>query len=222
MKQLFIGLIAEGTTDIRFLKSVIEKSIQELSWQCDNQVEIFPVREIVAEGDGFVEKMLAASECAWQNYGISALCIHADSDARTIDSVMLNKFDPFISALKSMPEEEYCKHIIPTIPIQMIESWMLADKELLKRLINAKDMSDADLGLDRAPESYADPKSAIDNAIRRAMSEQPKKKRNQIGIADLYEILGNRLSLERLRTIPSFAKFEENVIIVFKNMGLMR
>ena len=222
MKQLFIGLIAEGTTDIRFLKSVIEKSIQELSWQCDNQVEIFPVREIVAEGDGFVEKMLAASECAWQNYGISALCIHADSDARTIDSVMLNKFDPFISALKNMPEEEYCKHIIPTIPIQMIESWMLADKELLKRLINAKDMSDADLGLDRAPESYADPKSAIENAIRRAMSEQPKKKRNQIGIADLYEILGNRLSLERLRTIPSFAKFEENVIIVFKNMGLMR
>ena len=61
------------------------------------------------------------------------------------------------AALKSMPEEEYCKHIIPTIPIQMIESWMLADKELLKRLINAKDMSDADLGLDRAPESYADP-----------------------------------------------------------------
>lgn len=222
MKQLFIGLIAEGTTDIRFLKSVIEKSIQELSWQCDNQVEIFPVREIVAEGDGFVEKMLAASKCARQNYGISALCIHADSDARTIDSVMLNKFDPFISALKNMPEEEYCKHIIPTIPIQMIESWMLADKELLKRLINAKDISDADLGLDRAPESYADPKSAIENAIRRAMAEQPKKKRNQIGIADLYEILGNRLSLERLRTIPSFAKFEENVIIVFKNMGLMR
>ena len=222
MKQLFIGLIAEGTTDIRFLKSVIEKSIQELSWQCDNQVEIFPVREIVAEGDGFVEKMLAASKCARQNYGISALCIHADSDARTIDSVMLNKFDPFISALKNMSEEEYCKHIIPTIPIQMIESWMLADKELLKRLINARDMSDADLGLDRAPESYADPKSAIENAIRRAMAEQPKKKRNLVGISDLYEILGNRLSLERLRTIPSFAKFEENVIIVFKNMGLMR
>lgn len=222
MKQLFIGLIAEGTTDIRFLKSVIEKSIQELSWQCDNQVEIFPVREIVAEGDGFVEKMLAASKYAWQNYGISALCIHADSDARTIDSVILNKFDPFISALTSMPEEEYCKHIIPTIPIQMIESWMLADKELLKRLINARDMSDADLGLDRAPESYADPKSAIENAIRRAMAEQPKKKRNLVGISDLYEILGNRLSLERLRTIPSFAKFEENVIIVFKNMGLMR
>lgn len=222
MMQLFIGLIAEGTTDVRFLKSVIFKSIQELSWQCDNQVEIFDIREITAEGDSFVEKMLDASKRACQEYGISALCIHADSDARSIDAVMQNKFEPFFSALNEMSEEDYCKHIIPTIPIQMIESWMLADKELLKHLINAKDMSDADLGLERTPESYADPKKAIENAIRNSMSEQPKKKRNQIGIADLYEILGNRLSLERLRTIPSFAKFEENVIIVFKNMGLMR
>ena len=222
MKQLFIGLIAEGTTDVRFLKSVIFKSIQELSWQCDNQVEIFDIREITSEGDGFVEKMLEASKCALQDYGISALCIHADSDARSIDVVMQNKFDPFFSALNDMPEEDYCKHIIPTIPIQMIESWMLADKGLLKHLINAKDMSDADLGLDRVPESYADPKGAIENAIRVAMSELPKKKRNQIGIADLYEILGNRLSLERLRTIPSYVQFEENVVHVFKDMGLVR
>ena len=221
MKQLFIGLIAEGTTDVRFLKSVIFKSIQELSWQCDNQVEIFDIREITAEGNGFVEKMLNASQSAWQNYGISALCIHADSDARSLDAVMQNKFAPFFLALNNMPEEDYCKFIIPTIPIQMIESWMLADKALLKHLINAKEMSDASLGIEKLPESYADPKSVIENAIRKAMSEQPKKKRNQIGIADLYEILGNRLSLESLRTIPSFVHFEKSVIQVFKDMGLI-
>ena len=104
MKQLFIGLIAEGTTDVRFLKGVIFKSIQELSWQCDNQVEIFDIRGITAEGYGFVEKMLEASKKAWQDYGISALCVHADSDARSIDVVMQNKFEPFFSALKDMPE----------------------------------------------------------------------------------------------------------------------
>ena len=166
--------------------------------------------------------MLDASKCAWQEYGISALCIHADSDARSLDVVMQNKFEPFFSVLNEMSEEDFCKHIIPTIPIQMIESWMLADKGLLKHLINAKNMSDADLGLERMPESYADPKNVIENAIRRSMSEQPKKKRNQIGIADLYEILGNRLSLDRLRTIPSFVQFENSVVEVFKDMGLMR
>lgn len=222
MMQLFIGLIAEGSTDVRFLKNVVEKSIQEVAWQCNNQVEIFPITEIAAEGDRFVDKMLAASKCACQNYGISILCIHADSDNRTIDAVFQNKFEPLFSVLRSLDEEEYCKHIIPTIPIQMIESWMLADKDLLRRLINARDMSNAELGIERAPESYADPKTAIENAIRIAMAKQPKKRRTQIGIADLYEILGNRLSLEKLRSIPSFVRFEENVDEVLKDMGLMR
>lgn len=222
MKQLFIGLIAEGTTDIRFLKSIISKSIQEISMLCDNQVEVFDPKEIKADGDDFVNKMLTASKRAWLNYGITILCIHTDSDNRSTDNAMQYKFTPFFNALKDMPEEEYCKHIVPTIPIQMIESWMLADKDLLKQLINAKEISDTDLGIDKQPESYADPKSVIEEAIRKAMSNQPKKKRNQIGIADLYELLGNRLSLDKLRTIPSFTQFENNVINVFKELRLMR
>lgn len=222
MKQLFIGLIAEGTTDIRFLKSVISKSIQEIAMFCDNQVEIFDPKEIKAEGDDFVNKMLTASKRAWQDYGITILCIHTDSDNRSADNAKQYKFTPFLNALKDMPEEEYCKHIVPTIPIQMIESWMLADKDLLKQLINAKEISETDLGIDKQPESYADPKSVIEDAIRKAMSNQPKKKRNQIGIADLYELLGNRLSLDKLRTIPSFTQFENNVINVFKELKLMR
>ena len=222
MRQLFIGLIAEGTTDIRFLKNIIFKSIQELSWSCDNQVEIFDIREVSAVGNSFTEKMLNASKRAKLELGITALCIHADSDAKSLENVMQYKFSPFLEQLKSMPEEDYCKHIIPTIPIQMIESWMLADKYLLKQLINANDLNDTDLGIDKNPESYSDPKSAIDNAIRISMSKQPKKKRDQITIADLYEILSERLSLEKLRTIPSFSKFEENVISVFNEMGLIR
>ena len=69
MKQLFIGLIAEGTTDVRFLKNIIYKSILELSWSCDNQVDIFDIQEVTAEGDSFVNKMLEASKKACQTYG---------------------------------------------------------------------------------------------------------------------------------------------------------
>ena len=221
MQQLFIGLIAEGTTDVRFLKNVIFRSIQELSWQCYNQIEIFDIREIPAKGDSFVDKMIDASKRAQQEYGISLLCIHTDSDARTVDEVMQYKFTPFLSALKNLTDEDYCKYIVPTVPIQMIESWMLADKPLLKRLINAKDMSDSDLGIEKAPESYSNPKNVIENAIRKSMVNQSKKKRDQLSIADLYEILGNKLSLETLRGIPSFVQFEENVICVFREMGLM-
>lgn len=166
--------------------------------------------------------MLNASKRACQDYGISALCIHTDSDDPSANNVIQYKFEPLFSELNTLSEEEYCKHIIPTIPIQMIESWMLADKELLKFLINAQDMSNEDLGIERLPESYNDPKSAIENAIRIAMSRLPQRRRNQIVISDLYEILGNRLSLDRLRAIPSFVQFESNILKVFRDMGLMR
>lgn len=222
MRQLFIGLVAEGSTDVRFLKNVIYKSVQELSWQCDTMVEVFDIREINADGDSFVEKMLEASRIAQDKYSISMLCIHADSDSKTIADVMENKFVPLFEALKDKDESECCKCIVPTIPIQMIESWMLADKVLLKRLINAERFSDTDLGLDRAPESYADPKEAINNAIRIAMEGKPKKRRDQINISDLYEILGNTLGLEQLRNIPSFCSFEANVLKVFRELNLLR
>ena len=221
MRQLFIGLVAEGTTDVRFLKNVINRSVLELSWQCDNQVEIYDVREIKVKGDSFTEKMLAASRRACKE-GLDALCIHVDADARSAEMVMQHKFAPFFDALNAMAKEECCKHIVPTVPIQMIESWMLADKELLKRLINAEGKSDVDLGIEKAPEAYSDPKSTIENAIRTATAGQSKKRRMQITISDLYELLGNSLQLEKLRTIPSFQGFERNVLRVFAEMGLMR
>lgn len=222
MKQLFIGLVAEGTTDVRFLKNVIYKSVLELSWECDTMVEVFDIREITASGNTFVDKMLDASRIAQQDFSISFLCIHADSDSKSVNEVMDNKFKPFLEALDSKDGQEFCKLIVPTIPIQMIESWMLADKALLKRLINAEQISDADLGLDKSPESYADPKEAINNAIRIALEGKPKKRRNQIKISDLYENLGNELSLEQLRGIPSFCTFEDNVMIAFRELGLLR
>lgn len=221
MYQLFIGLIAEGNTDVRFLKSVITNSIQDISWECECEIQVYEPREIKAAGSTFVEKMKAACHEASEKYGISILCIHADSDHRTIQSVMDNKFGPLFAALETMDDAEYCKHIIPTIPIQMIESWMLADRELLKRLINATGMRDVDLGIEREPESYSDPKAAIENAISISMSNQPKKRRDSIKISDLYELLGNSLSLEKLRTIPSFNLFETSVRQAFKGMGLM-
>lgn len=221
MYQLFIGLIAEGNTDVRFLKSVIFNSIQDISGSCNREIEIFDIRQVKAEGETFVRRMLNASRTASQDFGITLLCVHADADDRTTQSVMENKFFPFFRELEKMPDDEYCKHVVPTIPIQEIESWMLADKDLLKQLINATGMRDVELGIERAPESYSDPKSAIENAINIAMAHQPRKRRDSISISDLYEMLGNRLSLEKLRLIPSFNHFESGVRDCFRSLGLL-
>lgn len=222
MKQLFIGLIAEGTTDVRFLKHVIYRSIVELSFRCETEIDVFDIQEVEAEGDNFVEKMVNAAYTARQSYSLNALCVHCDSDDKTTHNVMRNKINPLMQAITGKDDDEYCKCIIPTIPVQMIESWMLADKPLLKRLIDAQHISDTTLGIDKAPEAYADPKAVINNAIRVSSEGKSRRRRDQIKISDLYGLLGNALELEKLRTIASFCNFEDNVMTAFKQLKLLR
>lgn len=221
MTQLFVGLIAEGTTDVRFLRLIIDKLLFELQWECHKQVEFFSLEEVSAQGDTFVEKMLDAARVAWQERGMEILFIHADSDNRTEDAVWHNKFQPLFQALEGTPDDEYCPQVVPTIPVQMIESWMLADKELFKRLINAKDKQDAQLGIEKDPEQYSDPKQTIVEAIRKASEGKPRKRRDEVTISDLYDMLGNSLSLDKLRQIPSFSRFEGRVKEALRSLGLM-
>lgn len=44
--QLFIGLYTEGTTDIRFFKSVVKRTFDEISFECFNQIEILDIQVI--------------------------------------------------------------------------------------------------------------------------------------------------------------------------------
>lgn len=220
--QLYIGLTVEGTTDSRFLKEIIENVFEETAFECSTDVQIEDVRTVDVAKTTFVETMCNASYKAANDYGISILCIHADADDRTIESVTLNKFNPLMVALENEADERFCKNIVPIIPIQMTEAWMLADKELLKTKIDARNIADIDLGIHRTPESYADPKDAINNAIRISQARRAKRRRNELTINDLYEAMGQSISLNDLRSIPSFCVFEDNVKSAFRTLGYIQ
>ena len=217
--QLYIGFTVEGTTDTRFLTHVIQNVFEETAFECRTDVEIEDVRIVEVPKTQFVETICNASNKAATEYGMSVLCVHADSDARTIDDVITYKFSPLFYALDSLENDSHCKNIVPIIPIQMTEAWMLADKELLKVKINAASNRDDELGIQRAPESYADPKQAIEDAIRFAQAGKTKRTRKELSIGDLYDELGQSISLERLRTIASFNAFESNVRNAFRTLG---
>ncbi len=217
-KQLFIGFTVEGATDTRFLTQVIQNVFEDIAFECRTEVVIENVRLVHVHKTEFTETMLSASRQA-ASCGLTVLCIHADSDARSIANVMEFKFNPFTQALNLFSGEEYCKTIVPMIPIQMTEAWMMADKELLKTKIAAQGRRDAELGLERAPEAYADPKQAIADAIRIAQAEKTKRRRNELTINDLYDEMGQSIPLQRLRELPSFRHFEEKVRDAFRSLG---
>lgn len=217
--QLYIGFTVEGTTDTKFLTEIIDKVFTETALGCRTDVTIEDVRIIDVPKSSFVETMIEASKRAICHYGISILCIHADSDAKSVRDVETYKFAPLRLVLDEKNDSEFCKVIVPIIPIQMTESWMLANIDLFKEKIGAKNIQNIDLGIHREPESYADPKQNICDAIRLAQSGRTKRRRNNLTINDLYYEMGQSLSLDDLRRIPSFCSFEDNVKRAFSELG---
>lgn len=218
--QLYIGYTGEGTTDKRFLVEIISNTFAEVALDCRNDISIEEIVLVNVEKNKFVEMMTEASKKTFEE-GLSVLCIHADADKKTSKDIYANKFTPLFDNLSRLDNKLYCKNIVPIIPIIETESWMLADKELLKARINAKGKTNSELGIERQPESYADPKTVIENAIRLAQQDKPKRRQN-LKIADLYEELGQAIKLDQLRTIPSFRDFENNVRRIFIQLGYLQ
>lgn len=218
-QQVLIGLITEGTTDVRFLSSIVKRTFERLSILCWSDVEILDIVPIKIEKNRFVSEVLKASEKGLIQYGITVLCVHTDADADTDETMHANKINPALKALRES-EDERCRNLVAIVPVQMQEAWLMADTSLLKKQIGT-DKNDHELGLHRHPEKVADPKRAIEEAIRIARQELTRRRRRELKIGDLYQPIGQSIRLEALAVLPSYQKFEENVKTAFRLLDLL-
>lgn len=205
------GLFTEGTTDVRFLSSVVERTLEEVALDCTGDIETkVEIVSISKTGLNFNEQVLEVSKLAHEKYGVLILFVHTDSDSVNDDLVFQTKIIP---AQKNLLEQDdvCCKHIIAIVPIQMTESWMLADKELLKEEIGIE-KADVELGIHLNPESITNPKNVIENIIRMSKEDLPKRRRNKgLNIADLYQIIGQKIELTELDKLSSYLKFKNSL-----------
>jgi hypothetical protein len=219
-RQIFIGLMTEGTTDQRFLKSIVERTFNEIAFECSGEIDISDVEFVEVSGNTFVETVLEASKKGFDDFGMMILCVHADADRQGIDYVNEYKIKPAQEELDKQDEKQYCKILVAITPLQEIEAWMLADKELLKKEIGTN-KSDNDLGINKTPEDIKNPKEVIENAIRIAREDLTKRRRNDLTISDLYLPIGQAIDLEKLDSLASYQTFKENIREAFKKMNLL-
>jgi len=210
---LLTGLFTEGTTDIRFLESVVKTTLENLAIECSGYIETeLEIIKIEKSGLSFNQQVIKAAEKAKNDFEILILFIHTDSDNRDDSNVFITKIIPVKELINQQEDDNVCKKIVAIVPIQMTESWMLADKKLLKNEIGIEG-SDLDLGLHRNPEEIANPKAVIENIIRISKENQVKRKRNKgLTISDLYQIIGQKIELSELEKLPSYMKFKNSLI----------
>lgn len=221
MAQLFIGLMAEGATDYRFLRPVIENTLLTIAYnevELDLEIQVFDI--IIDKVGRFNDNVLSASKIGFKQFGIMTLVIHTDADSLNCKKAYNNKVYPAIELIRIQSSTELCKEIIALIPIYETESWMLADKELFKKYIGTK-KTNAQLGIDGHPETFSQPKEKIKEAIRIGRMDLPNKIKKNITIEDLYSILGEAISLESLCKFESYRDFEKNVRNALINLNLI-
>lgn len=209
-----IGFITEGATDVRFLGQIIRRTFENVAFDCQGEIEVYEPEHIDSYG-GFIEEVFRASEDAYK-IGIKVLCVHTDADAKDDSRVVKHKINPAFENVITSENVNLCKNLVAVIPIQMTESWMLGDKDVLKDQIDT-DLTDTDLGIHRQPENYANPKGAIEEAIRIARRNLPQRRRYEFGISELYQIIGQTADLTKLARLGSYQKFKDGVVEAFKN-----
>lgn len=219
---ILAGLFTEGTTDVRFLKAVVKNTLDNVAFDCTGDIETeLVVVDIEKKNLDFNNQLLKASLKAGE-LGAVILFVHADSDDVNDLNTFKNKINPALSFIDNQDiQGEFCKDIVAIVPVFMTESWMLADKELLKEEIGVEE-NDADLGIDKKPEEINDPKKAIEDVIRKSKENLTKRRRSKgLLISDLYQIIGQKIELEKLQELTSYNKFKDSLRDSLRNLNYL-
>lgn len=213
--------MAEGPTDYRFLKPIVLNTLLNIAFNEVNtelEIQVYDIK--YSKNGKFEDYVYNASKSGYKQFGIMYLFVHADADSLKPDSTYSNKINPAVQFLKKHQEEDLCREIVPIVPVYETESWMLADKDLLKKLIGTK-KSDEQLRIEGHPESMSRPKEKIEEAILIGKQDFPTKVRRSISISDFYGILGEAISIEKLSNYQSFRDFENNIRKALSRMNLI-
>ncbi len=218
---ILAGLYTEGVTDVRFLKAVVKNALDDIAFECKGDIET-DLEEIKIDKAGLTfNDQVFQSALEGANLGAQILFVHTDADDKDDQKTFKFKINPAKELLNESEDQELCKNLVPIVPVFMTESWMLADKELLKNEIGIEG-TDTELGLNKNPEEIKDPKATIESVIRLSKENKTKRKRSKgLDISDLYQIIGQKINLAELEKLPSYLKFKENLKQVLIDLNFL-
>ena len=152
MKQLFFGLCGEGNTDLRFFKVLLERCIEKIFTESDEELSILEPLTIKKRSGNFIEQMKNIEN---EHSGLNVIFVHMDADDRNQRAVLETKWNPWL---------EVCTNKdlwVPVIPIKMLESWMLADTNALSRVFILSEKVIIEITENKPVESIINPKEKL-------------------------------------------------------------
>lgn len=211
MNTLVSAFWGEGISDQRFLPVLIQRTLEEIMLECaEGEWDILEplVMHPTRRATGFVNQVLDLSR---QSGGFHLLFVHTDADAADEnEKAMPHKILPALEALKNTDTPaNYCRELVPVIPVVKIENWKLADSDALRDAIGTV-LSDENLGLNIGNKQLEE-KSTSKEMLSEVLRLANEGRRVPVELEDLDAALAKGVSLKKIHRLKSFQKFVERL-----------
>ena len=220
MTTLVSALYAEGRTDERFLPILLQRVLAELlNMHSPRSVDV--LEPIVLRTHKRTNQEEAIFLAAQQAAGYHILFVHTDADDNTTNSAYIERIEPGLSLVQCAYSTgvPVCSHIVPVIPVHMLEAWLLADAEAIGDIVGIP----RPLVLQHLPfsaheiEGVSDPKAQLLTLIREVQAFRSRRRRNAV-IGEYYEPMANRIRISQLQRLPAFQQMTEDILAVLSQL----
>lgn len=150
-----------------------------------------------------------------QEGGYHIVFIHADGDGDWQEAVK-HHIEPASQTLIQNLTGIKLEQIVGVVPVREMEAWAMVEGEALRKVFGTS-LDDNQLGTPskaREVEKILDPKKALGLALKQALEVS-----GVVELGQFYTPIGEAVSLDRLRQVPSFQRFEADLRMALTALG---
>lgn len=208
-RYLVCALICEGNSDLWFLPGLLKRGVEHLCQEgvgCAVEVEVVPVAADHQRPGRIVDALAATDR-------FDVLLYHHDG-APTVAA------EAKIEEVRRTVLESRREPMVPVVPLRETEAWLIADPGALALALGlAPPMLAGRLPKrPRDVEAVADPKALLNEitglGLRRTGREKLRDRR-----PGLFAELADRVDLDVLRQVPSFARWWTDMTNALETLG---
>jgi hypothetical protein len=205
-------LVCEGASDEWFLPVVLRRAIQRLCDGGPGEVQV----EVEAVGADH-QRPKTIIDMLDQMGRFEVLLYHHDGAPPGTAQSKVDEVRRAVTAVRSEP-------FVAVVPVRETEAWLLADHEALLDTVGKGALPLLVLEAPRAKEveGLTDPKHILNAAMRMAAGRRASGSKLQAERPDIYAAVAANLDLDRLRQVPSFQRWWDEMAQALEKMGFLK
>lgn len=202
MKELKYTLIADGSSDMSLLK-IIKWSLDDLYPKLPNDGSFADFRNVKEPPKRLKDKVSKAK----LYYPFDILFVHRDAESTSVRMIAQRSQE----ILDELLEQDFDKTIC-IVPIKMMETWLLIDKEAIKKAAGNRNYSGSiNLPQLRILEKENQPKDLLHSLLREASGKRGRNLKKFNIDKSVHLVAENIEDFSPLRNLDAFKVFEEEL-----------